>query len=92
MVILRTLLVTGPLSSQTRTKLRKSLKGILNCCKLQVVFKSQNKLSTAFRFKDRIPKSGLALSGPISFSVDSGKVRKKSGKKFDSDTIFFLFS
>ena len=46
----------GPLSLQTRTKLRKSLKGILNCCKLQIVFKSQNKLAKAFHFKDRIPK------------------------------------
>ena len=46
----------GPLSLQTRTKLRKSLKGILSCCKLQIVFKSQNKLAKAFRFKDRIPK------------------------------------
>ena len=32
-----------PLSLQTRTKLRKSLKGILNGCKLQIVFKSENK-------------------------------------------------
>ena len=46
----------GPLSFQTRTKLRKSLKGILNYCKLQIVFKSQNKLAKAFRFKDNIPK------------------------------------
>ena len=46
----------GPLSLQTRTKLRKSLKGILNCYKLQIVFKSQNKLAKAFRFKDRILK------------------------------------
>ena len=46
----------GLLSLQTRTKLRKSLKGILNCCKLQIVFKSQNKLTNTFRFKDRIPK------------------------------------
>ena len=46
----------GPLSLQTRSKLRKSLKGILNCCKLQIVFKSQNKLAKAFRFKDCIPK------------------------------------
>ena len=46
----------GPLSLQTRTKLRKSLKDILNCCKLQIVFKSQNKLAKAFRFKDHIPK------------------------------------
>ena len=46
-----------PLSLQTRTKLRKSLKGILTCCKLQIVFKSQNKLAKDFRLKDRIPKS-----------------------------------
>ena len=46
----------GPLSLQTRTKLRKSLKGILNCCKLHIVFKSQKKLAKAFRLKDRIPK------------------------------------
>ena len=46
----------GRLSLQTRTKLRKSLKSILKFCKLQVVFKSQNKLAKAFRFKDRIPK------------------------------------
>ena len=46
----------GPLSLQTRIKLRKSLKGILNCCKLHIVFKSQNKLAKAFPFKYRIPK------------------------------------
>ena len=46
----------GPLSLQTRTKLRKSLKGILNGCMLQIVFKSQNKLAKGFHFKDRIPK------------------------------------
>ena len=46
----------GPLSLQTRTKLKKSLKGILNCCKLKIVFKSQNKLAKSFRFKDRISK------------------------------------
>ena len=42
----------GSLSLQTRTKLRTFLKGILNCCKLQIVFKSQKKLANAF--KDRI--------------------------------------
>ena len=46
----------GPLSLQTITKLKNSLRGILNCCKLQIVFKSQNKLAKEFRFKDRIPK------------------------------------
>ena len=30
-------------SLQTRSKLRKSLKGLLNYCKLQIVFKSQRK-------------------------------------------------
>ena len=45
----------GPLSLQTRTKLRKCLKGIVHCCKLQIVFKSQKKLAKAFRFKDLIP-------------------------------------
>ena len=46
----------GPLSLQTRTILRKSLKGILNYCELKIVFKSQNKLGKAFRFKDQVPK------------------------------------
>ena len=45
----------GDISLQTRTKLRKSFKGILNCCKLQIVFKSQRKLANAFRFKDWLP-------------------------------------
>ena len=45
----------GQISLQTRTKLRKSLKGLLNSCKLQIVFKSQSKLSNVFRFKDRLP-------------------------------------
>ena len=40
---------------QTRTKLRKSLQGLRNSCKLQIVFKSQRKLSHVFRFKDRLP-------------------------------------
>ena len=46
----------GPLPLQTITKLRKFLRDILNCCKLQIVFKSQNKLAKEFRFNDRIPK------------------------------------
>ena len=48
----------GPLSLQTRTKLRESesLKDILNCCKLQILLKSQSKLAKVFQFKDHIPK------------------------------------
>ena len=45
----------GEISLQTRTKLRKSFKGLLNSCKLQIVFKSQRKLSNVLRFKDRLP-------------------------------------
>ena len=33
----------------------KSFKGIFNCSKLQIVFKSQRKLASVFRFKDRLP-------------------------------------
>ena len=45
----------GEISLQTRTKLKKSLKGLLNFCKIQIVFRSQRKLSNVFRFKDRLP-------------------------------------
>ena len=45
----------GEVSLQTRTKLRKSFKGLLNSRNLQIVFKSQRKLSSVFRFKDPLP-------------------------------------
>ena len=38
----------GDIFLQTRTKLKKYFKGSLNCCKLQIVFKSQRKLATVF--------------------------------------------
>ena len=60
----------GRLPLQTRTKLKKSLKVILNCCKLQIVFKSENKLAKALRFKDRIPKE-LTSGVVYKISVDS---------------------
>lgn len=41
---------------QTRTKLRKILKDVLNFYKLQIVFKSGIKLSKVLRFKDLIIK------------------------------------
>ena len=43
----------GDISLQTRTKLS-IFKSILNCCKLQILFKSQRKLANVFRFKDRL--------------------------------------
>ena len=53
------------ISLQARTKLQKPKKGVLNCCKLQVFFKSQNKPCNNFRFKDHVPQilfSGLVYS------------------------------
>ena len=46
----------GVISLQTRTKLQQAIKGVLNCCKLEIAFKCQTKLSNSFRFKDPIPK------------------------------------
>ena len=60
----------GPLSLQTRTKLRKSLKVILNCCKLQIVFKSENKLGTLFILNIAFQKN-LHLVSFINLNVDS---------------------
>ena len=45
------------MSLQTRTKLKKSSKNILNCCKLQIVFKSKTRLGNNFYFEDWIPKN-----------------------------------
>ena len=45
----------GLISLQVRTKIRNAMKGTLNCCKLQVIFKSKRKFSKTFRFKDRVP-------------------------------------
>ena len=47
----------GSISLQTRTKLKKSSKNILNCCKLQIVFKNKTKLGNNFHFKDWITEN-----------------------------------
>ena len=44
-------------SHLNKTKLRKSFKGLLNSCKLQIFFKSQRNLSNVFLFKDRLKVS-----------------------------------
>ena len=43
----------GSISLQTRTKLKKSMKNVLNCCKL---FKNKTRWGNNFHFKDQIPK------------------------------------
>ena len=53
----------GIISLQTRTKLQQALKGVLNCCKLEIVFKCQTRLSNSFRYKDPIPKD--LISGVV---------------------------
>ena len=45
----------GQISLQVTTKIRKAMKIILNCCKLQVIFKRERKLSSMSTFKDRVP-------------------------------------
>ena len=51
------------ISLHNRTKLQKSIKGVLNCCKLQVIFKIQNKLCNNFHFKDLVPQ--ILTSGVV---------------------------
>ena len=46
----------GPISLQTRNKLKKSLKNIFNCYKLQIVFRKKTRLGNNFHFKDQILK------------------------------------
>ena len=45
------------------TKLKKSLKNIINCCKLQIVFKNKIRLGNNFHFKDQIAKD--LISGVV---------------------------
>ena len=60
----------GSISLQTRTKLKKSLKNILNSCILQIVFKNKTRLGNNFHFKDRNPK---ALTSGVTYKFYSGE-------------------
>ena len=82
----------GVISLQTRTKLQQALKGVLNCCKLEIAFKCQTKLSNSFRFKDPIPRdliSGVVYKfqcGPCNESYYGKSTRHldiRSGKHID---------
>ena len=59
----------GSISLQTRTKLQKSIKGVLNCCKLHVIFKSQNKLCNRFHFKNPVPQT---LTSDVVYNFQRG--------------------
>ena len=60
----------GEISLQTRMRLRKSLKGLLNPCKIQIVFKSQRKLSNVFRLKDCLP---FGLVSGVAYKYTCGR-------------------
>ena len=60
----------GSIYLQTRTKLKKSLKNILNCCKVQIVFKSKTRLGNNFISSIEFPMILLLVSF-INFSVGS---------------------
>ena len=64
----------GVISLKTRAKLQQALKGVLSCCKLEIVFKCQTKLSNSFRFKSPIPKdliSGVVYKFECGFCNES---------------------
>ena len=52
----------GLISLQTKAKLKKSSKNILNCCKMQIMFKNKTRLGNNFHFKDRIPKDPTSIA------------------------------
>ena len=54
------------ISLQTRTKLKKSLRNILNWCEVQIVFKNKTRSDNNFHFKDRNP-NGLTSGGVFQF-------------------------
>ena len=55
---------------QTSTKLKKSLKNVLICCKLLIVFTNKIRLGNNFHFKDQNSKD-LSPGVVHKFSVDS---------------------
>ena len=58
--ILLVFLYIGSASLQSRTKLKKSLKNVLSCCKLQILFKNKTGVGKTFHFKDRILKDNTS--------------------------------
>ena len=54
---------------QTRIKLQKSIKRVLNCYKLKVNFKSQSKLCNNFRFKD--PVTQILISSNVDHAMNT---------------------
>ena len=61
--------------------MKKSSKNILNCCKLQIVFKNKTKLGSKFHSKDRIPKDltfGVVCIGTSTLTTKQVKPKNSS--------------
>ena len=61
--------VSCPSPSIPWTKLKKSLKNILNCCKLQIVFKNKTKLGNTLTSRVGLPMSPDSAMSPIMVNV-----------------------
>ena len=59
----------GKLSLEIRNRLRKYVNKHVPCCKLTIIFRSQRRLKTLFRFKDSIP---LALQSYVLYRYTCG--------------------
>ena len=53
----------GTICLQTRAELQESIKKVLHCCRLQVIFKVPNKLCSKFCLKDPVPQ--ILTSGMV---------------------------
>ena len=67
----------GSISLKTRTKLKKSLKNILNYCKLRIMFKNKTRLGNNFHFNDRIPKD--LIPGVAKFQCGNVRIGEHIG-------------
>ena len=63
------LLYLGLISFQTRNKLKKSLRNILNCCKLQIALKIETRFVNNFHFKDQVSKN---LTSGVAYKFQCG--------------------
>ena len=54
---------------KTRTKLQHALKGVSNCCKLEIAFKCQTSLLNPFWYKEIIPKD---LTSRVVYKIQCG--------------------
>ena len=63
------------------------MKSILNCCKLQIVFKSQRKLAKVSRFEDRLPCLEKFINIHVASAVLSITMRRKNIWKLGLEKI-----